>query len=125
MTEQEIPDHSVSTNELTIVQIVLGQLTLVESRLGRKMDENARAAEGRWRTHDEEHREQAQINAGFDTRLKIIEKKDERESIIHNARIGPVKKAGVIAIREWRAIAMVLGFIATWLGMAELAGAGK
>jgi len=105
-------DHPSTPNELAIVQIVLGQMTLLEQRLMQKMDENAGAARDRWRSHDEQHDEWEKALKSIGHRLDDHLRKEEQEDLIFDARLGPMKRAGAWLTREWRTAAIIFLLLA-------------
>jgi hypothetical protein len=100
-----LPDRRA--NDLTIVSVVLQQLTLLESRIGRKIDDNAAASLGRWKTHDDEHDQLSKAILAIGERLDAHLKAEEREELIFNARIQPVKSTVQLVRREWRTIVII------------------
>jgi hypothetical protein len=95
------------SSDLTIVTLVLQQMTLLESRLMRRLDEHAQLLAGRWDSHEREH-------ADLDERLKeqgeLIGthlKAEEKEHIEFDARVKPVVSIAGIIKREWRTITII------------------
>jgi hypothetical protein len=100
-----LPDRR--SNDLTVVSVVLQQMTLLEARLVRKLDDNAKASLGRWQTHDEEHEEMGAAIRAISAKLDAHLDAEAREELVFNARIQPVKGAFAMLRREWRTIVIV------------------
>jgi hypothetical protein len=112
VTEQEIPmsDHGpTSPNELAIVQIVLGQMTLLEGRLARKMDDNANATRDRWKSHDDQHDEWEKALKAIGHRLDDHLQTEREADLVFDARLSPIRSSLRWAWRE--RITLMLGIV--------------
>lgn len=126
--ETELPDHGPTNgNELAIVQIVLQQLTLMESRLGNRIDKIDAAEHKRWVAHDADvtkrwashetdHDDLMKSIQGIGHRLEDHLRKEAQEELIFDARVGPLRRASTWVIREWRTVAIVLLLFADFIG---------
>jgi hypothetical protein len=100
-----LPDRR--SNDLTVVSVVLQQMTLLEARLVRKLDDNAKASLGRWQTHDEEHEEMGAAIRAISAKLDAHLDAEAREDLIFNARVQPVRTAAQMIRRDWRTIVII------------------
>lgn len=115
---EDAPDHgTTSSTELTIVTIVLQQLTLMEARLGARIDKIDASAAGRWVAHATEHDEIERLLKDVAHRLDAHLQDERDDELVMQARIDPVKRLLGWCAREWRTLAIValllLDFIAT------------
>lgn len=111
-----LPVQSITSGEqIGILSLFLTQLGDVERRISKKIDENSRAAAGRWKDHEADHAEQAEalrhLTERFDTHLR----KEADEDLIFQARLGPVKTAGSWIRREWRTISIIVLIILSFM----------
>lgn len=103
-------EQATSAGTMSVLTLLLQQLGDAERRITKKIDDNAHAAAGRWKSHEEEHGElEASIRA-IGERVTVLERDDERDQIIWDARVGPFKRGMALAAREWRTI-LTLGTI--------------
>lgn len=112
----EPTDHPTSANELAIVQIVLGQLTLMEARLSSRIDRLDAASSSRWKAHDAEHDALLKAIQAIGHRLDDHLKKEAQDELIFDARVAPMRRATAWLIREWRTVAIVVLLLADFLG---------
>jgi hypothetical protein len=109
MTAEETTDHpSMNGNEITVLSVVLTQMTVMESRLLARMDANAAAAKDRWQNHDEQHEEWEKSLKALSHRLDHHLADEERRDLVIDARLGPIRTGMYWASREWRTVLIVL-----------------
>lgn len=110
-----VPDHGpAAPNDIAVVQLVLSQLTVMESRLIKRLDDQAEAARNRWRTHDEQHDDWEKALKGVVQRLDDHLRSEENEDLAFNARFGPLKRAGAWVQREWRWLLVAGAIVIDW-----------
>jgi hypothetical protein len=119
MTDERDPDCPPVTNgngnDITLLSVVLHQMTVMESRLLARMDGNAAAAKDRWRTHDEQHDEWEKGLRALGHRLDDHLRSEREDELRFEARVGPIRWATLFLAREWRTIAIAIAFALTWL----------
>lgn len=93
---------------VALLTIFLAQLGEVEKRITGRLDEFAAGGRQYRSLHEQEHsRLQSQVDE-LDGRVHQLEYRNEREDLVFNARLGPVKKAGGLIVREWRVIVLAV-----------------
>ena len=96
--------------DVAVVSLVLQQMTLLEQRLGAKIDSvNAMTTE-RWRIHETEHSNIDKALEAFGHRLDDHLKRDEHDRIVFDARMGVLKKGWYYLLKEWRTV-IILAFL--------------
>jgi hypothetical protein len=100
-------DHPMSGNEITIVSMLLTQLTVMEQRLLTQMSVNAEAAKTRWKSHDEQHDEWEKALKAIGHRLDDHLAKAREDALVMDARYGPIRRIGLWVVREWRTLVIV------------------
>ena len=117
MTDEPVTDHpAMNGNEITVLSVVLTQMTVMESRLLSRMDSNAQAAKDRWNNHDQQHDEWEKSLKALSHRLDHHLQDEERRDLVIDARLGPIRTGMYWASREWRTvliIVLLLGNIAS------------
>jgi len=99
-----------TAEDIAVVSLVLQQMTLLEGRLGAKIDSVISMTTERWRIHEKEHALMDSALEGFSHQLAHHLKDEERAALVYDARMGVLKRAWFIAVREWRTIA-ILAFL--------------
>lgn len=102
------PAAAAATDAVAVVTLVLGQMTMLESRLGQKIDRIEASATGAWKTHEAEHASMDKALTAIGHRLDDHLRREEEEELIFEARIDPIRKATLWAAREWRTIAVIM-----------------
>jgi hypothetical protein len=104
----EATDHPMTATDLSLLSLLLQQMTLMEGRIVRQMTESSDAAKVRWKAHDEQHDEWEKALRALSHRLDDHLKKEEENDLIFDARVQPVKRLGLWFTREWRTVAIVV-----------------
>lgn len=117
MTDEPVTDHpsQMNGNEITVLSVVLNQMTVMESRLLARMDSNARAAKDRWTSHDEQHGEWEKSLKALSHRLDDHLRDEEKKDLVLDARLGPIRTGMYWASREWRTVLIILLLIGNFL----------
>lgn len=92
---------------LTAVTIMLSQMTLLESRLGSKIDRLEGSQTGRWVTHETEHIAFEKLLTGLTKRLDEHLRKEEREELVFESRVGPLMRGAKWLTKEWRTVSIL------------------
>lgn len=109
----------MASNDIAIVTLVLQQMTLLESRLGGKIDRMEASATGRWTNHEVEHASIDKALKAFGHRLDDHLKDEEREQLIFDARMGPLRRMAAWSQREWRTLVIILLLIIDGIGQLD------
>lgn len=118
-TPPEQPPIVVTTGDpVTIINVLLTQLGASERRIVKKIDDNADSAMRRWRSHDNEHEDLAKAVSDLARRFDIHLEAEERDQLIYDARVAPVKRLGLLLAREWRTILVAGLVVANFLNRA-------
>lgn len=97
-----------------------------ENRIVATITDGASQAKTRWEAHESEHR---RLHDRVERVEKVLERhldEERDEDLIMEARLGPVRKAGGLIVREWRTMAIigliVLSFLERTFGFATAGG---
>ena len=124
MNEEVVPTAAVaigtatsqSATDVAVFGIVLRQLELLEARLGQKIDDNSAQGRHRWEQHEQAHHELLLAHAALKERVDAHLRDEERDDLIMQARLGPVKRASAWVYREWRTLAILALLLADFFG---------
>lgn len=109
MTDEAVTDHpTMNGNEITVLSVVLTQMTVMESRLLARMDSNAQAAKDRWTSHDDQHDQWEKSLKALNHRLDDHLRDEERKDLVIDARLGPLRSGLYWASREWRTVLIIV-----------------
>lgn len=109
MTDEPVTDHpQMNGNEITVLSVVLTQMTVMESRLLARMDSNAQAAKDRWTSHDDQHDQWEKSLKALNHRLDDHLRDEERKDLVIDARLGPLRSGLYWASREWRTVLIII-----------------
>jgi hypothetical protein len=100
-----VPDKR--SNDLTVVTLVLQQMTLLEARLIKRLDDNAKALSGKWDHHEAEHADLINRLSKHETLLLEHLREEEDQQLQFDARVKPVMSLAAIIKREWRTIVII------------------
>lgn len=116
MTDHENAEPAIqplaipSPDQVGVLALFLGQMGEMERRISKKIDENAEAAKHRWLAHDDSHDKLARAINDIDDRLTKHLLVEEQEKLVFQARVGPIKSAITMAVRDWRTV-VIIGFL--------------
>lgn len=107
---------STHGDQITLLSLVLAELGKVESRIAAKIDESAAFSAGKWRAHDVEHEELALVLKEVSVRLDAHLREEERQRIVFDAQMGPIKRLIKWTAHEWRTVGLAVLLLADLVG---------
>jgi ferric-dicitrate binding protein FerR (iron transport regulator) len=129
MTEQFEPrdDGSMSARDVTsLVTLFVTMLASTKAEIIAAMDANSHRAAERWQTHEREHASTLGRLADLERELHAHLDKEERDDLIMDARIRPLRTLGHRAVLHWRDIVIFLFALLALLGVGtDLSGVLK
>ncbi len=109
VSQADQPAHGPSgTDSIAILQIVLTQMTVMEHRITQRMDAQAEATKNRWQTHDEQHENWERALKALGHRLDDHLKKEEREELIFDARVDPLRRGAYWLYANWKSLTIIV-----------------
>ena len=113
-----------SLDAITVLVHSFGSMiSSMEARITARINENAAASKERWSSWEADFRQYRDANdrrvALLEDRVGTIEKVQEREKIVWDARLGPLRSLLVVLSRSWRTILVVAFAILGALGLAN------
>lgn len=108
-------DQATSAGTMSVLTLLLQQLGDAERRITKKIDDNAAASSGHWKSHGEAHEELEGSIRAIGERVTVLERDDERDKLIWDTRVGPFKRIGAFLAKEWRTLLFAGAFVVTWI----------